>query len=185
MKLVLLFGPQVVGKMTIGHELEKITHLKLLHNHMTIDLLHPFFGFGEDTWRISSIIREEIFKAAVKSDLEGIVFTFVWSFESKKDWEFINHVRSIFEEAGGEVYFVELEANQSERLIRNQTPHRLEHKATKRNIEESEVHLIETHKLNRLNSWPYEIREENYIRIDNTQLEPPVVAKMIKDRFTL
>lgn len=43
MKLVFLFGPQAVGKMTIGHELEKITQLKLLHNHMTIDLLHPFF----------------------------------------------------------------------------------------------------------------------------------------------
>ncbi len=110
MKLVLLFGPQAVGKMTIGHELEKITQLKLLHNHMTIDFLHPFFGFSEDTWRISTIIREEIFKAAVKSALEGIVFTFVWSFESSQDWEFVSHVRSIFEEAGGEVYFVELEA---------------------------------------------------------------------------
>ncbi|MDN5709874.1 MAG: shikimate kinase [Planococcus sp. (in: firmicutes)] len=185
MKLVLLFGPQAVGKMTIGHELEQITHLKLLHNHMTIDLLHSFFGFSEDTWRISTIIREEIFKAAVKSDLEGIVFTFVWSFESTKDWEFVSHIRSFFEGAGGEVYFVELEAQQSERLLRNQTPHRLAHKATKRNVAESEVHLIETHKLNRLNSLPEEIHEENYIRIDNTKLDPQTVAQMIKDCFAL
>ena len=185
MKLVLLFGPQAVGKMTIGHELEKITQLKLLHNHMTIDLLHPFFGFSEDTWRISTIIREEIFKAAVKRALEGIVFTFVWSFESSQDWEFVSHVRSIFEEAGGEVYFVELEAQQSERLLRNQTPHRLAHKITKRNIAESEAHLIETHKMNRFNSWPNEIREQNYLRIDNTQLDAEAVAKMIKDRFAL
>ncbi|MEZ0480340.1 AAA family ATPase [Planococcus sp. SSTMD024] len=183
MKLILLFGPPAVGKMTIGQELEKITHLKLLHNHMTIDLLHPFFGFGEDTWRISTIIREEIFKAAVKTELEGVVFTFVWSFESKKDWEFVSHVRAIFEEGGGDVYFVELEADPSERLIRNQTPHRLEHKATKRNVEESEAHLIETQKKHRLNSLPNEIREANYIRIDNTELEPEAVAKMIKDRF--
>lgn len=35
MKFILLFGPQAVGKMTIGHELEKITELKLFHNHMT------------------------------------------------------------------------------------------------------------------------------------------------------
>ncbi len=86
MKLVLLFGPQAVGKMTVGQELAKLTSLKLLHNHMTIDLLHPFFGFSEDTWRISTIIREEIVKAAVKSDLEGIIFTFVWSFGSSQDW---------------------------------------------------------------------------------------------------
>ena len=185
MKLVLLFGPQAVGKMTVGQELAKLTSLKLLHNHMTIDLLHPFFGFSEDTWRISTIIREEIVKAAVKSDLEGIIFTFVWSFGSSQDWEFVSHVRSIFEEAGGAVYFVELEAQQSERLLRNRTPHRLAHKTTKRNIAESEAHLIETLKMNRFNSWPNEIREQHYLRIDNTQLAAETVANMIKDRFTL
>ncbi|MED3553043.1 hypothetical protein P4449_21750 [Cytobacillus praedii] len=38
MKFVLIFGPQAVGKMTVGQELEKITELKLFHNHMTIEL---------------------------------------------------------------------------------------------------------------------------------------------------
>ncbi|GAE48204.1 hypothetical protein JCM21738_5289 [Mesobacillus boroniphilus JCM 21738] len=40
MKFVLIFGPQAVGKMTVGHELEKITELKLFHNHMTIELVN-------------------------------------------------------------------------------------------------------------------------------------------------
>jgi ATP-dependent protease Clp ATPase subunit len=31
MKFVLIFGPQAVGKMTVGQELEKITELKLFH----------------------------------------------------------------------------------------------------------------------------------------------------------
>ena len=44
MKFVLLFGPQAVGKMTIGHELEKVTDLKLFHNHMTIELVQPYFN---------------------------------------------------------------------------------------------------------------------------------------------
>ncbi len=39
MNLIMIFGPQAVGKMTVGQELEKITGLKLFHNHMTIDLL--------------------------------------------------------------------------------------------------------------------------------------------------
>ena len=43
MKLVLIFGPQAVGKMTVGQELAKITGLKLFHNHMTIDLVSNFF----------------------------------------------------------------------------------------------------------------------------------------------
>ena len=29
MKIVIIFGPHAVGKMTVGHELEKITNLKL------------------------------------------------------------------------------------------------------------------------------------------------------------
>ena len=36
-KLVLITGPQAVGKMTVGQELTKITNLKLFHNHMSID----------------------------------------------------------------------------------------------------------------------------------------------------
>ncbi len=39
MKFILIFGPRAVGKMTVGHELEKITSLKLFHNHQTIELL--------------------------------------------------------------------------------------------------------------------------------------------------
>ena len=42
MKFVLIFGPHAVGKMTVGYELEKITGLKLFHNHMTIELVSPF-----------------------------------------------------------------------------------------------------------------------------------------------
>ncbi|MBC8077907.1 MAG: hypothetical protein H7Y32_17655, partial [Chloroflexales bacterium] len=46
MDFVLIFGPPAVGKMTVGHELARPTGLKLFHNHMTIDLVLPFFPFG-------------------------------------------------------------------------------------------------------------------------------------------
>ena len=46
MKFVILFGPLAVGKMTVGQELEKITGLKLFHNHMTIELVLPFFDMN-------------------------------------------------------------------------------------------------------------------------------------------
>lgn len=47
-KFVLIFGPQAVGKMTVGQELAKMTDLKLFHNHMTIDLLEPLYGFSPE-----------------------------------------------------------------------------------------------------------------------------------------
>ena len=47
MELVILFGPPAVGKMAVGMELERITGLRLFHNHMTIDVVLPFFDFGD------------------------------------------------------------------------------------------------------------------------------------------
>ena len=45
MKFVLISDPQTVGKMTVGQELEKITNLKLFHNHMPIELAAPLFSY--------------------------------------------------------------------------------------------------------------------------------------------
>lgn len=63
MKLVLIFDPQAVGKMTIGQELAKVTDLKLFHNHMTIDLVGHFFGYGTtEGKRLVNLFRQEIFE---------------------------------------------------------------------------------------------------------------------------
>lgn len=185
MKFILIFGPQAVGKMTVGHELEKITEMKLFHNHMTIDLLHPFFEFGAETWRLSDLFRVEIFEAVSKSKLNGLIFTYVWAFNEQSDWGFVERICNIFESKGGDVYFVELEAAIEERLERNKTPHRLEHKPTKRNMEQSEHNLITSMEIYRLNSTEGEIIKKNYIRINNTNLGPTEVATIIKDKFEL
>lgn len=184
-KFILLFGPQAVGKMTVGHELTQITELKLFHNHMSIELLHPFFGFNNETWRLSTLFRREIFESFAKSNQYGLIFTYVWGFNLQKDWEFVEEICGIFKSKGAQIYFVELEADLEERLRRNVTPFRLEQKPTKRNIEQSEQDLRNTLKKHRLNSNEGEITKENYLRINNTNFEPKEVAKMIKEKFQL
>lgn len=185
MKFVLIFGAQAVGKMTVGQELAKITNLKLFHNHMTIDLLEPFYGFTPEMWRLSNLFREEIFKSFSKSDKYGMIFTFVWAFNEKEDWEAVDKMANIFSSEGGDIYFVELEADVEERLKRNKTPHRLEQKPTKRNVEQSEQNLLSTLDTLRLNSHEGEIEKENYIKINNTNLGAEEVAQMIKTEFQL
>jgi shikimate kinase len=70
-KLIIIFGPQAVGKMTVGQELEKITDLKLFHNHMTIDLVSEFFEYGtKQAKRLVKLFRNEIFEEVSKSDIE-------------------------------------------------------------------------------------------------------------------
>lgn len=186
MKFVLIFGPQAVGKMTVGQELAKLTGLKLFHNHMTIEMVTPIFDFGtKEGQRLVTLFRKEIFEAAAKSDLEGLIFTYVWAFNHPSDWNYVNEVCEIFESRGGTVYFVELEADLNERLERNKSPHRLEHKPTKRNIEWSENNLKKSLEKYRLNSLEGEITKEEYIRINNTNMSAEEVAKAIKDKFQL
>ncbi len=184
MKFIIIFGPQAVGKMTVGHELEKITNLKLFHNHVTLELLTPIFGYGNKAVRrLSNLFRKEIFKEAAKSDLEGMIFTYVWALNFKEDWQYVEETCDIFRSNGGEVYLVELETTLEERIKRNRHPHRLEHKPTKRNVERSEKNLRKSMDKYRLNSKEGEIKEENYIKIDNTSLAPDEVAQMIRDKF--
>lgn len=186
MKFVLIFGPQAVGKMTVGEELEKITGLKLFHNHMTIELVAPFFNYGTEAGkRLVGLFREEIFKEVVNSDLKGLIFTYVWAFDFQSDWNYVEKVCRLFESKGGEAYLVELEADLDERLLRNKSPHRLQQKPTKRDIERSERDLLKTHENHRLNSYEGEIKRENYIRINNTSLSPEETARIIKERLKL
>lgn len=186
MKLVVLFGPQAVGKMTVGEELAKITELKLFHNHMTIELVSNFFSYGSEPGkRLVNLFRQEIFEEVAKSDLYGMIFTFVWAFDQKSDWEYIERICNIFRSNGGEIYFVELEASINERLVRNKSEHRLDCKPTKRDLKESEKELIETMEKYRLNSNEGEIKEKNYIKINNTNLSAEEVSKIIKKKYNL
>jgi len=186
MKFVLIFGPHAVGKMTVGQELAKVTDLKLFHNHMTIDLVSPFFPYKTKTGkRLVRLFRREFFKEVAKSDLEGIIFTYVWKFSKKISCDIVKSTCEIFESQGGEVYFVELEADLDERLKRNKHPHRLKCKPLKNDIAREEKLMKDTMKKHRLNSKRGELKRKNYIRIDNTNLKPKEVAKIIKDRFNL
>lgn len=186
MKFIIIFGPQAVGKMTVGQELEKKTGLKLFHNHMSIDFVSNFFSYStKEGQRLVTLIREEIFKAVAKSDMQGLIFTFVWGFNFQSEWDYIDQVCRIFEDEGSDVYFVELETDLETRIERNKSPNRLQHKPLKRDVERFEKDLIDSMKKYRLNSHEGEIRRDNYIRIDNTHLSAEKAAVLIKEKFGL
>lgn len=183
MKLVLLIGNGAVGKMTVGQELMKQTGLRLFHNHMTIEPVLEIFG----EFHTAAILqmREVIFREFAKTDNYGMIHTVMWAFDMQEDWDYINHVVDIFKENNAEIYCVELVASQEIRLQRNETPNRLTHKASKRDVVGSRERVIAMDQKYRLESRPGEIPFENYMKIDNSHLEPDVVAAMIKERFAL
>ncbi|MGB4589671.1 MAG: AAA family ATPase [Clostridiaceae bacterium] len=186
MKLILLFGPQAVGKMTVGQELEKMTGLKLFHNHMSIDLVAPFFSYGtEEGKRLVNLIRFELFEAFAKSNQKGMIFTFVWALDQKEDFDYVDRICKIFEKEDSDIYFVELEANMKIRLERNITENRLRCKSTKRDTAFTERDIRVSLEKHRLNSIPGEITRGNYLHLNNEELLPEEAARIIKDTFSL
>lgn len=183
MKLLFLCGDAAVGKMTVGQELMKITNLRLFHNHMTIEPVIEIFGYYDG--KTISRLRETIFEEFAASNNYGMIFTYMWAFDQKSDWDYIAHVRSIFEPYGTEFYYAELVAPQEVRLARNATENRLKNKASKRDLETSNQRLLDDDKRYRCVSLDGEIPFENYIKIDNTNLSPAEAAKIIKEKFDL
>lgn len=186
MKLLILFGPPAVGKMTVGFELERLTGLRLFHNHMTIDLVLRFFDFGTPPFqRLVNEFRTRIFEEVAASNLLGLVFTFVWALEDPRDKAFIDRICEIFRSHGADVFFVELVATLDERLQRNETEFRLAQKSPKRNVEQSKRNLLETERNHKLNTENDFFFPESHLRIDNTNLAPEVVARQIANWFEL
>ena len=173
-KFVLICGPQAVGKMTVGQELAKLTGLKFMHNHETIDLPLKFFEFkSEQRERLTDLFRFSIFEEVAKSDLKGMIFTLMWAFERQEDWDWVQRIKDIYDKENGEFYVVELETTLEERLKRNKTENRLKNKPTKRDLEFSEKELLKSVDKHRLNSYEGEVKYENYI------------AKIIQEKFKL
>jgi len=183
MKLVFLIGNAAVGKMTVGQELMNLTGLRLFHNHMSIESVIEIFGYLH---RASvQRIREVIFEEYAASDNEGLIFTYMWAFDHQSDWDYVAHVSELFLSRGAEVYYVELITSQEVRLARNITENRLAHKASKRDVAQSEQRLLHDDTRFRCVSHPGEVPFKNYLKIDNTNLSPSETAMRIKQHFGL
>lgn len=99
---------------------------------------------------------------------------------------YLNELKEKFESTGGKFYYVESEADLETRLERNLTPpHRLEQKPSKRDTEWTVKDIYKTMEKYRLNSNDGEIKFENYLRINNTNLSPDEVSDMIIEKFKL
>ena len=186
MTLVIIFGPPAVGKMTVGLELERITGLRLFHNHMTVDPVIRLFPLGSPAFRrLITGFRQRVFEEYVQTAARGLIFTFVWTLDDPRDQEFVEATRRLFTDRGGRVCFVELIASQAERLRRNETPLRLAEKRPQRKIEGSRLFLLDADERYQMNTDGTFFYPDSHLKIDNTGLEPDAVARQIARHFSL
>ena len=171
--------------MTVAESLRDKIRYNLMMNHDSIEISDKIFGFATPAQReFNAFFREKAFELAVKHNVD-LIFTYVCAFERPEEREYLTGLADLFQSNGGNFYFVELSADLETRIERNATPHRMERKASKRNVEWSKADLLRTAENHRLNTRSDEIWFENHMKIDNTNLEPDEVADMVIRRFVL
>ncbi len=183
--LIVVCGPQAVGKMTVAESLRDKLKYNMMMNHDSIEMSDKIFGFGTPAQKeFNAIFREKAFELAVKHNVD-LIFTYVCAFEMPEEREYLNKLADLFVEKGGRFYFVELSADLETRLARNETPHRMERKVSKRDVVWSKSNLLNDAANHRLNSEEGEVWFENHIKINNTNLSPDEVADMVIEQFNL
>ena len=109
MRLIILYGPPAVGKLTIAEKLAAKTGYKIFQNNTTVRAIEPIFDFGTPKFfRTLAHIRLALFEEAAQSDLHGLIFTFC--FDPDVDEEFISEAIATVERGRGTVHLVQLTA---------------------------------------------------------------------------
>ena len=183
--LIVICGPQAVGKMTVAESLRDKLRYNMMMNHDSIELSDRIFGFATPAQKeFNGFIREKAFELAVKHNVD-LIFTYVCAFDVPDERDYLTQLKDQFEQSGGHFYFVELSADLETRLARNETPHRMERKPSKRDLAWSRKNILNDAARYRLNSDEDEVWFDNHLKIDNTNLGPDQVADMVISRFQL
>ena len=124
MKHVIVYGPPAAGKLSVAEALKEITGFGLLHNHLTNELVHEVFPYGHPEFsRLVEDIRSDLYEAAARTKVEGIISTFVYSRGTVDDKILRNWVRMV-DSYGGDPYFVRVHCSQATLFKRVASPSR-------------------------------------------------------------
>jgi chloramphenicol 3-O-phosphotransferase len=177
MRHVILYGPPAAGKLSIAEELKKVTGFGLLHNQLSNNLVREVFPFGHPEFsRLVIDFRTDLYEAAARSRVEGIISTFVYARGTVDDKILRNWIRLV-EGYGGETLFVRVHCSQKTLLKRVANTRRREHR-----------------KINSVKQLKYLMKQSDIqspipfvasLEIDTDHIKAPAAAKLIKKHYRL
>ena len=170
MKLIFIYGPPAVGKLTIAKELEKITGFKLLHNHLVRDIME--LVIGKDSPIFSSEKNKmylQLLTLAAKTKTPGIIFTFFYNHPRSE--KFVKLLIKNVQGHKGKVYFIRLCCDQPElfKRVGNKS----------RKIFNKIISVKSLEKIFDQDNFFFKIPYVRNLDIDNTNIPPKKVAQMI------
>ena len=93
--IIVVTGPQAVGKMTVAEEIKERIGYCLMVNHDSIEVSDKIFGFGTPAQKeLNEIIRKGAFETAINYDI-NMIFTFVTAFNLQEDIDYLNNIRNM------------------------------------------------------------------------------------------
>jgi hypothetical protein len=114
-RLVFLYGPPAVGKLTVARAIAEREPFKVLHNHVTIDPVLEVLPFGTKTFlRVVDGFHRDLVDAAAEEGID-LIYTFVYAAGEE---EHVNAIAGPYEGRGGSAVFVRLLASREVLLQR-------------------------------------------------------------------
>lgn len=170
MKLIFLYGPPAVGKLTIAKILEEKTGYKLLHNHLLVNPIAEVFPFENPANRLlTREFRLRIFEEAVKSDIT-LIATF--GIAGNDPFAHITDIIYTVESHKGEICLVHLSADMDTLLQRVEDQFRKEHGKTL-----SKERLIEI--LNKNHDMLNKYSKKDHLSVNTAEIPPEEAAEKI------
>ncbi len=170
MRLLFLYGPPAVGKLTIAKLLAQRTGYVLFHNQLTVDFAQQIFPWGTEEYvELVDSLRLSVFERGAQSEVPGMIFTFVYA--HPLDLPFVRRVTRTLKRYQGTTHFYQLVCTQRDLFERVKRPSRGEHQKirTKKTL----ARVLSKHEL--FTAIP---RSESLV-IDTSKLRPRQAAELI------
>jgi len=175
MQLVIIYGPEATGKLTIAKKLAAETGFRLFHNHISVDVAKTLFDF--DTKEFSELIwdvRLLVFEHAAKTNIPGMIFT--WAYSHPDFLPYLNKIKEVIARYQGTIHyvFVSCSVEEAERRVvqedRSMVGKIISTDALRRQFQKKHYGIIP---------------DTDTLVIDNTNLSPDEVVNKILTRYAL
>ena len=175
MKLIFIYGPPAVGKLTVATELGRITSFAVFDNHLSIDCVLPVFGYGTKSLdRLVRQIRGDVIEEAAREGVD-VIFTFVYA--HSQDIPLVEQIFHAVAAHQGTVCFAQLTC---EKHVQEQ---RVEHPDRAQRMKARSADFVRD--WNARYDLLSPIPNHPSLTIDNTHLSPIEVAQMIAAHYDL
>lgn len=180
-KVIILYGPPGVGKLTVGRALAKQTGLKLFHVHLLADLVSSLFNTGTKEFVDTFIpLWLFLFAKALSSKNQGLIATLIYgiqTLEGKKDEKFFHQIARIAEKHHARLTFIKLQCADPE--LRR----RIQSKSREKFGKLTDYRLVE--KIRRKYPVDQPIPFADSLEIDTSKMSPSQTATKIKRTLKL